>query len=73
MNRDITTYLTELITTSSSVNKMNLIDAYFVVKVMTNLQYKIVKWKRKLPKNIISDATTELTGFYPRHLRPVYF
>ena len=45
--------------------KINTIEAYFVVRAKKNLQFKPIKWKRRLPKNVRSDATVELTGFYP--------
>ncbi len=32
--------------------KINCIEAYFVVRAKKNLQYKAVKWKRRLPKNV---------------------
>jgi hypothetical protein len=41
-----------------------------VVRSKKNLQYKCVKWRRRLPKNILSDAEIELTGFYPHHNNP---
>ena len=58
--------------------KTHLIGAYFVLRAKKNLQYKTVKWKRRLPKNILSDVTIELTGFYakqnyPTHLRLVKY
>lgn len=42
------------------------IGAYFVVRAKKNLQYKSIKWKRRLPKNVLSDMAIELTGFYPK-------
>lgn len=51
--------------------KIHLIDTYFVVRAKKNLQYKIVKWKRRLPKNVLSDITIELTGFYPKQYYPI--
>ena len=36
-----------------------------MVRTKKNLQFKPIKWKRRLPKNVLSDATVELTGFYP--------
>ena len=51
--------------------KIHQIGAFFVVRAKKNLQYKIIKWKRKLPKNVLSDATIELTGFYPKQYYPV--
>jgi len=49
------------------------IGAYFVIRSKKNLQYKSIKWKRRLPKNVLSDATIELTGFYPRQNYPEPF
>jgi hypothetical protein len=46
--------------------KIHQIGAYFVIRAKKNLQYKPIKWKRRLPKNVLSDMTIELTGFYPR-------
>lgn len=40
------------------------IGACFVVRPKTNLQYETIKWKRRLPKNLPSDMTIHLTGFY---------
>jgi len=58
--------------------KIHQIGAYFVVRAKKNLQYKTIKWKRRLPKNVLSDVTIELTGFYPKqyyseHLRLVRY
>ena len=50
--------------------KIHQIGAFFVIRTKKNLQYKSVKWKRRLPKNILSDATIELTGFYPKQYYP---
>lgn len=51
-------------------------ESFFIVRAKTNLQYKCVKWKRHLPKNILTDADIELTAYksgkdYPEHLRLV--
>ncbi len=46
--------------------KIHQIGAFFVVRAKKNLQYKPIKWKRRLPKNVLSDVTIELTGFYPK-------
>ena len=48
------------------LSKIHQIGAYFVIRAKKNLQYKPIKWKRRLPKNVLSDMTIELTGFYPR-------
>lgn len=45
--------------------RINLLDSFFVIRSKNNLRYKIVKWKRRLPRNVLSDAEIELTGFYP--------
>ncbi|MDM1347225.1 IS4 family transposase [Myroides marinus] len=52
--------------------KIHQIEAFFVIRAKKNLQYKSVKWKRRLPKNILSDVTIELTGFYPKQYYPKY-
>ena len=43
--------------------KKNQIGAYFVVRAKKNVQYKVVKWKRRLPKNVLSDCTIEFTEY----------
>jgi len=50
--------------------KIHQIGAYFVIRAKKNLQYKSIKWKRRLPRNVLSDVTIELTGFYPKHYYP---
>ena len=54
------------------------IGSYFVIRAKKNLQYRALKWKRRLPKNVLSDAEIELTGYYPnkhypKHLRLVRY
>ena len=54
------------------------IKAFFVVRAKKNLQYKTVKWKRRLPEHVRSDMTIKLSGFYsskyyPEPLRLVRF
>ncbi|MDY3978850.1 MAG: IS4 family transposase [Tidjanibacter sp.] len=46
------------------------IEAFFVIRAKRNLQAKVVKWKRRLPKNVLSDTTVSLTGYYPKHYYP---
>ncbi|MBQ3732523.1 MAG: IS4 family transposase [Bacteroidales bacterium] len=53
-------------------------ESFFVVRAKTNLQYKNVKWRRRLPKGILTDAVIELTVYgsqkgYPEQLRLVRF
>lgn len=50
--------------------KIHQIEAYFVVRAKKNLQYKSIKWKRRLPKNVLSDASILLIGFYPKQYYP---
>ena len=53
-------------------------ESFFVVRAKSNLQYKCVRWKRHLPKNILTDAEIELTVCksrkdYPENLRLVRY
>lgn len=50
--------------------KIHQIGAYFVIRAKNNLQYNSIKWKRRLPKNVFSDLTIGLTGFYPKQYYP---
>jgi hypothetical protein len=50
--------------------RIHQIEASFVVRAKKNLQYKSAKWKRRLPKNVLSDMAVELTGFYPKQYYP---
>ncbi len=50
--------------------KIHQIEAFYVVRAKKNLQYKTVKWKRRLPENVLSDMTIELAGFYPKQYYP---
>lgn len=58
--------------------RIQRMESFFVVRAKTNLQYKCVKWKRRMPKNILSDAEIELTAYnsrkdYPDNLRLVRY
>ena len=62
----------------SQLFSINQIGAYFVVRAKKNLQCKTIKWKRRLPKNVLSDCTIELTNYkssndYPKQLRFVRY
>lgn len=52
-------------------------ESYFVVRAKENLKFTKHKWKRKLPKNILSDAEIVLSDLsikkYPEPLRLVKF
>ncbi|WP_245832438.1 IS4 family transposase [Massilibacteroides vaginae] len=50
--------------------KIHQIEAYFVIRAKKNLQYKPIKWKRRMPKNVLSDMAIELIGFYPKQYYP---
>lgn len=50
--------------------KIHQIGAYFVVRAKKNLQYKTIKWKRRMPRNVLSDVTIDLIGFYPKKYYP---
>ncbi len=45
-------------------------ESFFVVRAKKNLQYKAVRWRRRLPKNVLSDAVITLTGYYPSKRYP---
>lgn len=59
MNQMLTIYLTEHI-----IHSRNYITgSFFVVKAKSNLKCTFCKWKRRLPKNILSDAEVKLLGY----------
>lgn len=54
------------------------IEATFVVRAKKNLKFKQISWKRRLPKNVLSDSTIEFTVYksskdYPIPLRRVAY
>ena len=70
--------LTVDITTLKGYIKSIPLKPNFVFKAKKNLQFKPIKWKNRLPKNVISDSTVGLTVFnpgkhYPENLRIVRF
>ena len=40
-------------------------ESFFVVRARKNLQYEAIRWRRRLPKNVLSDAVVVLSGHYP--------
>lgn len=46
------------------------IGSYFIIRAKKNLQYRVLKWKRRMPENVLSDAEIELTGYYPSKYYP---
>ena len=58
--------------------RIQRMESFFVVRAKTNLQYRCVKWKRRMPKDILTDARIELTVYksrkdYPENLRLVRY
>ena len=58
--------------------RIHRMESFFVVRAKTNLQYKCVRWKRRTPKNILTDAEIVLTVYksrkdYPENLRLVRY
>ena len=58
--------------------RIQRMESFFVVRAKTNMQNKCVKWKLRMPKNILSDAEIELTVYnsrkdYPDNLRLVRY
>ena len=54
------------------------IEATFVVRAKKNLKFKQISWKRRLPKNVLSDSIIEFTVYksskdYPIPLRRVVY
>lgn len=42
---------------------INRIEAFFVVRAKTNVRFKPETWKRRLPENVVSDATGYFTVY----------
>ena len=55
----------------SRLYRIECTESFFVVRAKRNLQYKTVRWRRRLPKNVLSDAVITLTGYYPSKRYPV--
>ena len=58
--------------------KINLIEAFFVVRAKRNVKFKAKKWKRRLPENVLSDSVGHFTVYksakvYPEQLRKVVY
>ena len=58
--------------------KIDSIGAFFIVRAKKNLKYKVIKWKRRLPKDVLSDSEIQFTLYksskrYPKSLRLVAY
>lgn len=58
--------------------KIHLHEPFFVVRAKKNLQFKCIRWRRRLPKNVLTDSVIELTDIitrqkYPERLRLVKY
>lgn len=47
----------------SQLFSINQIGAYFVVRAKKNVLYKVVKWKRRKPNNVLSDCIIKFTEY----------
>ena len=57
--------------------KIHLHESFFVVRAK-NLQFKCIRWRRRQPKNVLTDSVIELTDIitrqkYPERLRLVKY
>jgi hypothetical protein len=60
----------------ANLYKINLIEAHFVLRAKNNVRFKPRTWKRRLPKEVVSDAIGVFTVYksakdYPEELRKV--
>ena len=58
--------------------RIHLHESFFIVRAKKNLQYRCVKWRRRLPKNVLTDSVIQLTDInsakkYKEKLRLVKF
>lgn len=50
--------------------KIHIKDSFFVVRAKTDIKSRVLRWKRLLLKNILSDCEIELTGYYSQKAYP---
>ena len=43
--------------------KIHMNDSFFVVRAKKNIKCKSIKWKRRMPKNVLSDCEIEIQWF----------
>ena len=58
--------------------RIDSIGAFFIVRAKKNLKYKVIKWKRRLPKGVLSDSEIQFTLYksrkrYSKSLRLVVY
>lgn len=53
--------------------RIHLTGSFFVVRAKTNLKYTMVKWKRRMPKYVLTDAEVKLTGYLSEKKYPESF
>lgn len=46
------------------------VGSFFVVRAKSRLRYQHVRWKRRMPKNVLSDSIIRLTVYKSRHDYP---
>ncbi len=57
---------------------IHLHESFFIVRAKKNLQYRCIRWRRRLPKNVLTDSVIQLTDLnsakkYKEKLRLVKF
>ena len=62
----------------AELERINRLESFFIVRSKQNLQFKCLKWRRRLPRNVLADAEIRLTGGvsfgkYPEKLRLVRY
>ena len=58
--------------------RIHLHESFFIVRAKKNLQYRCIRWRRRLPKNVLTDSVIQLTDLnsakkYKEKLRLVKF
>ena len=62
----------------AELHRINRLESFFIVRAKQNLKSRCVRWRRRLPKDVLGDAEivfTEEASFkkYPEKLRQVRF
>lgn len=52
--------------TFKELYKIYLHEYFFVVRAKKDLQFKCIRWKRRLPKNVLANSVIELTDIITR-------